>query len=849
MCIRDSSKALARVKTEAEAAMRKDGLDPVRGDWREHIYFALFSDPYKAPPPPSDWAKPEFDDQNWVLDRGTFQGDLPDNPRQLGPDANMAKVHIDSLQYLGVGLRQAYYRTRFMVKDRNQAGEFRLQAIYRGGIRIVLNGVEVARGHLPVGELTSDTPGEDYPAAAYEAGGEHLRNRSLSVAIPATAIREGINVLAVEIRASRLHPKTVAKPRSGSWNTLHEREGLWRHGHLSRFSLMATGKVESALERPKGGQVWVADMHSRVRSTDFLPPGESAGTVRVVGAQNGIYSAQIVVGSDVALSGLTIEVADLKREGGNETIPSQLIRVARMFPFPENEFSHNLGDERGLAATFPDQPRLEAMEAESDLGKVCIFDHIGSVPPAHVPAGMAQPVWLSFRFPPDAVPGVYRGVLKVTADPALSFKMPVEAVVIGWRLPVPRDFRVFAGCEENPYGVAKQYQVEPWSPAHLKLLEGSFRELSRIGGAWINLPVLRRTEYGNKEDSIIQWIKKPDGSLRFDYSHLDTLLDTVLRYGQPRLINFVVMHGMLPKLNPTIPEVNVKDEATGKTMPMAVGGGGLSQEDKRRLWHAFARSLYDHMRARGLEKRMYWGYPQDREEDPELMPILAECAPDVFWTAAPHQMCNWVPNGNPWAYKDPRYFKVVGSVRFFREVPDFAPQAQHWRSPSIHLAIPRIDSTILSLHTVSYPFAYRTLVDRAIGLGRQGVGRMGADEWGAIHYDGMVIPQWIVGMPVLFTLWPGRTGAESSARLEAMIEGIQTAEARLFLQEALKNERLSPAMAAKIRNVLTDTLQEISFFQVKLCVHELEKYHYRWQERSRLLYQTAAEVATQLRNP
>jgi hypothetical protein len=43
--------------------------------------------------------------------------------------------------------------------------------------------------------------------------------------------------------------------------------------------------------------------------------------------------------------------------------------------------------------------------------------------------------------------------------------------------------------------------------------------------------------------------------------------------------------------------------------------------------------------------------------------------------------------------------------------------------------------------------------------------------------------------------------------------------------------------------VLADHLQETSFFQNKLCIYELESYHYRWQERSRRLYRAAAEVA------
>lgn len=55
--------------------------------------------------------------------------------------------------------------------------------------------------------------------------------------------------------------------------------------------------------------------------------------------------------------------------------------------------------------------------------------------------------------------------------------------------------------------------------------------------------------------------------------------------------------------------------------------------------------------------------------------------------------------------------------------------------------------------------------------------------------------------------------------------------------------RLPKLLADRFQEVLLRHLQETSFFQSKLCIYELEKYHYRWQERSEGLYRTAAAVA------
>jgi hypothetical protein len=241
------------------------------------------------------------------------------------------------------------------------------------------------------------------------------------------------------------------------------------------------------------------------------------------------------------------------------------------------------------------------------------------------------------------------------------------------------------------------------------------------------------------------------------------------------------------------------------------------------------------MKSKGLEKSMHWGYPLDGEVDHELVVMLGQITPEVHWVGGPHQI-------GPGGYKEPKYYDVFGSVRYFDNWPTFRMD-RGWKSPVAHLAIPRIDSSVLSLHTTSHPFAFRVLTDHALGLGRAGIARVGADEWAGAHYDGMQIPVWIVGMPVLFTLWPGKDGAETSTRFEALLEGIQEGEARILIERALDRNELSADLAGRVRAVLDQHFRETGFFQNKLCIFELEGYYYRWQERSRELYGAAAEVA------
>lgn len=818
-----------------DAALANLKLDPARLDWRDCVFRRMFFDPYTAAPPPANWAAPDFDDGAWVLDRGTFQQDLPNDVPREKVQGNMRTVHIGVLQYIGTGMQAAFYRTRFEVTDPATASDLMLRLVYRGGVRVFVNGQEVARGHLPKGNLAPDTPGDDYALDAYQD--ETKRDRTLGpLKVPPTLLVKGANVLAVEVRASDLHPVVLTKALSRSWNALHDRESLWRHGYLSKVQLRSAGKsVPSAMERPAGTQVWVADVHHRVVSTEFRMPGEGVGTVRLVGAKNGAYSAQIVVGADTDLAGFTATPGALKQTDGKGEIPASAIRVLYGVPFPTDEFTEKLGDERGLDASFPTARQLGDFAAMRRPGAY-VFDHLTPAAPTRVPAGTARPAWITLSVPADAAAGKYTGSVVVAAQRMGPVTVPVELEVVDWLLPEPKDFKTMVACEENPYAVAKFYNVPLWSAEHFRLLEPSFRQIGRIGNTWLNVPVLARTEFGNRDDSPIKWTRKRDGSLAFDYTVLDRYLDLAVKHwGKPRVVMFAVMHGHELRTGGAPPVVNVFDEAVGRKTAMSVGQPDVSGAEKRRIWEAFGRSLYAHMQSKGLEKSMHWGCPQDGEADHELVTILGNLLPEVKWVGGPHQI-------GAGGYKEPKYYDAFGTVRYFNNWPTFRMN-MGWKSPVAHLAIPRIDSSVLSLHTTSHPFAFRAFTDHALGLGRAGICRVGTDEWAAAHYDGMNIPIWIVGMPVLFTLWPGPDGAETGARFEMLLEGIQEGEARIYLEQALDGGKLPRNVAARAQAVLDWHFRQTGFFQNKLCIHALEQYHDGWQERSRTLYRAAAEVA------
>ncbi|MBC8872267.1 MAG: DUF4091 domain-containing protein [Planctomycetes bacterium] len=811
------------------------------GDWRDRVFITLNGhralDPVPGPFPPDDWASVDFDDSGWVLERAPFQG---------GSLARMTTLNLGQYdESVDLRLQSAFYRTRFQVDDPGRAGVLSLSVVYSGGVRALVNGVEVARANLPDGPLGPDAAGSDYSESAYQPGSEAAA-RTLGVKIPATSLRNGSNVLAIEIRASRFHPVVLTNPIQPNWGGPQR---PFPHARLFRLELgPASAAVPSLTRRPAGVQAWAEDMHRRVLSSELRAGSELANRIRLVAARNGTCSAQVVVGTDRALGSVGARTGTWKNAVG-AALAADTVLIAPMEPYPVSEWkTERLGDERGLGGSFPKCTELAKFGRIASPEDVCLYDRIAPPGEVSMAADTSRPFWVSVRVPKNAAAGVYLGTVEVTADEAEPIRLEAELEVLDWALPDPTEFQTFVGCEQNPYAVARQYGVKLWSAEHFELLEASFRELARAGNTWLNVPVLANTEFGNGDDSMIGWTRKRDGSYAFDYDVMDRYVDLAVKHwGMPRAIQFVVMQGMRSSSTPPAPpKVMVTDERSGRRTPFVVGPA-LAQgpvkgppppldDAQKEAWKAFAASLTAHMKGRGLEQTLVWGFPLETEADPGLKHFLAACAPGVFWAAGPHEI---MANAK-WA-RDDRFYRIIADIRWQGGWPKFRDD-MGWKSPILHLANPRAGGTCFALRTLSYPFGFRVMPEKALAMGRGGFLRVGADEWADTHYSGAEIPKWLTGLPVLFLLWPGDKGAESSVRFEALIEGIQDAEARIFLEQALDRNKISGELAASVRTALARDSQELSFFQGNSVIHSMERYSFGWQERARERYRLAAEV-------
>jgi len=830
-----------------------------------------------VPPAPGDWAGPGFDDSQWLRQR------LPLMVGKTGPGGRESSL----------GRRRGCLRFRFEVPDPAKARDLTLALTFRGGARVLLNGTEIARSHLPADEAFA----EPYPIASYchlDAEGapkintdrrgrksiafvgdfygpfdkaaprldrkrrpvpglrqttsyrkhfvlnreqwdrmQGLRNRTVGpVTLPAKLLRKGGNVLAVEIRAARLHPIAAA------WTSfVLATNQAWDHCSLVRMRLSdPSGSVPSAMVRPAGVQVWAADMHRRFVSSEYGEPGAKPGTLRFAGAPNGTFSGQIVISTDSALEGLgAVAGRDLSSAGG-AVIPAANISFHDMPPHP---LSHmiRLGQGRGggdIGRNVLIGPVNQALRRHAGApasrdarnkraGEVNFFDHIAAALPRRVDANTCRPMWVRLHVPANARPGTYRGTISVGAKGLPPVSVPVVAEVHDWRVPAGK-FQTVVGMEQYPYSVAEYYKVPLWSDAHFRLMEPTFRQMARAGNDWLFLPVINFTEFGNQQRSMVGGTIRRDGTLAFDLRIVDRYLNLVVKHlGRPRVLCFVIMMGA--RGNPA--EMQVRNEATGKMERLDLTPKSARYHSG---WKTLATAIYDFMKSKGLDRSLHWGYAWDSEADPSLPALLAQITPGVPWASGTHGHAAG---------------KHYTAKSFIYKIANYRVRtAMGWKRSDILLINPRPGGNIIGLNGHTNPLGFRLISPRAIVSGVSGPGRLGADDFANIFFRGVKSAGFLrPGMPVSAMFWPGTNGAESSARFEALIEGLQEAEARIFLEQAIDRSLLPRLLVAKAQRVLFEHNRGTFYIS---SLSDYPAYSERtpgWQARSARLFAVAAEAA------
>jgi HEAT repeat protein len=829
-----------------------------------------------TPLPPEGWTKADFDDSGWAVSRAPLPI-MPDIDQDgAGPYSN----HI---------IRVFSGRTRFLVPDPAQTGTVKLELSYYGGLIVYVNGTEVARGHIPVKEpLKTELHAEPYPPDAYRpvskeqrswglthqgwwsAGLWHdwrlkgeakvraakirsIRERRLSVNVPHKLLRKGVNVLAVE---NRLSPFIEFKTRRRGRTTLPKNAHRWPHVGISRVSLEtdAPGSLRSADQRSPGVRVWVEDIHRWMLEEDFLEPGvKQRRTIDMVGARGGSYSGQVIIGTSRKLSAPAAKISGLSGPDGAK-IPASAIRIrwARSLsvtlikktnPGAFRTYMQDLFLIRYRKAPANTWPIY--WSGPSSIGRLIsdawarkamrICDQLSPQAPAEIAAGKSQPIWLTVQIPEGTKPGKYKGKLTVRAGGMPEASLDVRLEVVDWTLPKPTNYRAYVGIDQSPWALAKWNKVKLWSPQHWKLMEESIRWAGQLGARVVGIPVIRRTELSNGDDTMIKWVRKPDGSYSYDFSLADRYIELWKKHC--RTDSDIIVYLVHPS------DVYGRGGGTG-TVTLADGTAFTPPQpdtpEGRKLWVHCARAIRKHFNARGVSDRnLHWGFFYDHSGSriKSFALALNTATPSVGWARSCHTGANPFHNNEgriSWhaavrCYQSPPFFlpRKKGAPRHHYDPSAGYKVKSHrgWSNPDALLLLPRADSdvTALSMHPPLYQL--RALMEMPITSKHRGFARISVDGWGRGGYFGPFNP---------YLLYPGAPGKmDGSVQFEILREGLQECETRIAIVE-----RNVPLPA--VRKLLDRRTERAWILPPRPEGQRISEFHGGWRTLSRELYRAAA---------
>lgn len=301
-------------------------------------------------------------------------------------------------------------------------------------------------------------------------------------------------------------------------------------------------------------------------------------------------NTQIVIWSPDTLQQVRFRISDLKNKNGR-TIGKENIKL--------NKVCY-------VVANYPYGSREGNCGATPYKNGFLMPDRFESFERFDVPGNTVRPVWLSCNIPSTAEPGTYGGTIEVNSKNG-KVNLNVVIKVQNQTLPKPHDWKYRLDLWQNPWVIAEYYHVKPWSEEHKALLKKHLQLYADAGGTYITTYGVH-SPWGDNEYSIeggmIEWIKRKDGSWKFDYNIFDQYVELAMSVGIDKAIT---IYTPLPWGE----RFRYMNEATGnyvyeQWLP-------TSPEFKKN-WDVFLTDLRSHLQKKGWLDKTYLGINENAME-------------------------------------------------------------------------------------------------------------------------------------------------------------------------------------------------------------------------------------------
>lgn len=270
----------------------------------------------------------------------------------------------------------------------------------------------------------------------------------------------------------------------------------------------------------KTPQVNWGNTDTRYKKEEPAPAGSIQKNMNLTAWRGEKVSAQLVVCTPEVLEQLSFSVSDLT--SGKETIGRDCVQTGFVRYVMTDELNKD-----GLGGC--------GYRNNADFDSTLVADPIDHLTPhLKIPAHTTQGGWISIRVPQEARAGHYSGTVTVKDGDRILSKLALNINVKNRVLPAPSEWAFHLDLWQNPYAVARYYNVAPFSQAHFDLMRPLMKLYADAGGKVITTSIMHKPWNGQTYDpfeSMVTWLKKADGSWYFDYTVFDKWVEFMMSVG------------------------------------------------------------------------------------------------------------------------------------------------------------------------------------------------------------------------------------------------------------------------------------------------------------------------------
>lgn len=480
-----------------------------------------------------------------------------------------------------------------------------------------------------------------------------------------------------------------------------------------------------------------------------VPDVKATGTLRLKAWKGERVNAQAVLWTQKDLEGAEMTVSELKN--GNSVIPASAVRTHFVRYVMTDELNKDGSGGCG------------ARENKAEWDSLMVADVLDIVRVREVKARTTQPVWLNVWVPAEAKPGKYKGTLTVSGKNFEAMKLPFEIEVVNRTLPEPQKWAFHLDLWQNPYAVARYYQVPLWSKAHFDAMRPLMKMLANAGQRAITASIMHKPWAGQTEDaydSMIFRMKKLDGTWVYDYTVFDKWVEFMMN--EVGIKDLISCYTMIPWAL----SFDYFDQATNRVQFIKAAPG---DEAYAEYWGTFLKDFSRHLREKGwFEKTAISMDERPMEAMQEAIKVIKAADPEFKITLA--------GNYHEEIQGDLYYLSIPYGNQFPVDV-----KADRERKGQISTVYTCCTEAFPNTFTFSAPAEAAWTALHAVAGGYDGYLRWAVNSWPIDPLRDSRFRTWAAGDT--YSIYPG---PRSSIRFERLVEGLQDCEKIYVLREELE---------------------------------------------------------------